>query len=169
MRIAIVLLVVALAVLAWLFNAEKEKNRDQQDQIRKLTADLADKTKRENMELQEKCAAQAEKMYRSFGYDTKSMGETYQSHYSTTLNKCFMSFESTSVKSDAGNVDEFRSKWLLDAYELKEYAEYQRTTTVDKTYKLTKVESCTLIPAPSAKRACNSEDEYAAFVARYME
>jgi hypothetical protein len=89
MRIAIALLVVALAVLVWLFNGEKEKNRDQQAQIQKLTASLADKSKREELELQEKCGLQAERLFREFGYKLDALAQL-QSHYNSKLNRCFM-------------------------------------------------------------------------------
>lgn len=155
---------VVVLVLAWLLSAEMMTSREQRDQIQKLTISLADKSKQENLVLQEKCALQVEKVFRQLGYKVGGM-DLYQSHYNAKLNKCFMSLESTSFAT--GGM--FVNKFLFDAYEQREYGQYM--WMADKVKKFWEVPpiTCELTPSLADKSLCNSEDEYKAFVARYME
>jgi hypothetical protein len=54
-------------------------------------------------------------------------------------------------------------KFLLDAYEQRGYAEFQRS------FGKGTIDFCALTPPNADHTACNSEEQYSAFVARYME
>jgi hypothetical protein len=119
MKAAVGALIAIVLVLGWLLNAETKTSREQQNQIALLTSKLADKVARENLDLQQKCAQQAEKIFGQLGYrlDRPTLGifATYQSHHNAKLGKCFMTLDSTG----AGH-----QLFLFDAYEQREYAHY---------------------------------------------
>jgi hypothetical protein len=122
MKIVCAALLVALFGLAWLFKNQIDINRLQAVLIQNLSATLADRTRQEGFELQQKCASQAERTYHQLGYrEDQPTGDVlsavYQSHYSTAHNQCFMTLE---LISKGG----FQSKFLFDAYENRTYAEY---------------------------------------------
>jgi len=159
MKIAIGILIVIAGILTWQLNAERAMNAQQKSQIVDFTAKLNDKRERESLERQEKCATQAEKVFREAGYSLSK--DINQSHFNPELNKCFMSFSSTSFDKSVYS----REKWLLDAYELREYAHFiaMKLSSVDLP------PDCRLIPLAEKEGTCKSESEYDAFVARYME
>ena len=164
MKIALGILLLTVLVLASLLGVEIMTNREQHDQIQKLRFELADKSKQSNLELQAKCAMQAEKMYQHLGYKL-SGPDVYQSHYNEKLNKCFMLIETTRVAGESIS----NGKYLFDAYEQREYANYIWMTHPGKKYWEVPPAVCELIPSTGAKTDCKSEDEYKDFVARYME
>lgn len=161
MKIAIAVLLAIVLALAWLLNAEMGTNRRQRSQIAELTSKLADNSARERLELQQKCANQAEKIFSQQGYKLNGpRPASYQSHYNAKLNKCFMTLDSM-VLGD--------QRFLFDAYEQREYAEYMLLPEKGKKYWEVQPQSCALIPSSADKSRCKSEEEYKAFVARYME
>lgn len=160
MKVAIGILLLIAVVLGWLLNSEMTITRQQRGEIEKLTSRLADKTKRENLELQEKCALQAEKVFRAAGW--KADGQQYQSHFNSKLNKCFMTMEITATSPLT------ISRFLLDAYEQKEYGSFSWAAHKG-------VISCAITPPEEMRQICKSQEygpswkEYQAFVTRYME
>src|SRR6266851_1609388 len=112
-KTAVVASIAIVLVLAWLLNAETKTTREQQSQIAALTSKLADKLTRENLELQQKCAQQSEKVFAQLGYrldrPTQRIFATYQSHYKANLGKCFMTLD---LGGRAGD-----QRFLFDAYE----------------------------------------------------
>ena len=91
-------LVIAM-VLAYLWNSERETNSRLVAQVGDLRKGLQDKTAHENLALQEKCSAQAEKMFHALGYDEqgdKNSSPSLRSHYNSDLNRCFMLLSNTS-------------------------------------------------------------------------
>ncbi len=154
MKFIIAALLVFVVGLAWLLNAEMTTSRERQDQIEQLKLRLADKSRRENLELQEKCALQAERMFRRLGYEG-----SYESHYNAERNKCFMTVDV------AGTLRPLRiTKFLYDAYEQREYAAFQLTGNLRNP-----PEVCQLKSPKEKQISCNSPQEYEAFVRRYME
>src|SRR6266487_2574547 len=121
MKIAVAILIALVLVLTWLLTVEIVATREQRSQIATLASKLADKLARENLELQHKCAQQAEKMFAQLGYrldrPTNGIFATYQSHYNANLSKCFMTLNLSGV----GSGDQ---RFLFDAYEQREYAQY---------------------------------------------
>ncbi len=68
--------------------------------------------------MQEKCAAQADKVFRELGYKLSgsrdNISEVLQSHFNPQLNKCFMTIETMAR-------DGSQNRFLLDAFEQREY------------------------------------------------
>lgn len=140
--VAVAALVVAVAALGWM---------------------LSDKSRRDNVEFTENCASQATKLFARLGYSesgpTGSTFAHYQSHFNPRLNKCFMLLEVTT----RGGGTMFYDNVLLDAYEQREYAEYQGDP-----FKSLPM-GCQLMPLSGDERHCASRHEYDAFVAEYMK
>lgn len=153
MKIAIAILILIVVGLGWQLNGEMATNNRQRGQIAALTSKLIDKTARENFELQEKCAKQADKVFRELGYNLNA--DSNQSHFNVKLNRCFMSF-------GTGSVGKFPSKYLIDAYEQRQYAEYF-------VFIEGRSEGCSLTPLGEKEHSCKSKEEYNEFVAKYME
>lgn len=171
MKLLIAALLLLVVALGWLLNIEKTTSQTLRDDIQKLSANLADKSKRENFELQEKCAKQAEKTYRELGYELNNGRESLQSHYNENLNKCFMTVDSVDFKTAPGKM--FFNRLLIDAYEQRGYAEYTKITTKDKASKDKKwdevLATCSLTPLTADAITCKSDEEYMTYVRRHME
>jgi len=163
-------LLVVVGVLAWRLTTEVAHNGLMRGELDQLTGQLADKSKLESLQLQEKCAEQAKKVFHSLGYkDTQQNLNTdvYQSHYNTKLGKCFMAVESTNMTTSPGT--QFTNRILLDAFEQREYAEYTWMSRKDKKYWEVPPTVCKLIESSTSEQICKSEDDYKAFVAKYVE
>jgi len=167
-----VLITAALCVfgfLAWRANThQQEIIRQQQQQIDTLRTALDDKSKQDMLALQEKCANQAEKMFRQLGFkfSSNSLGsDTLQSHFNTRLNRCFMTVESTAYQNGQMSTNRF----LLDAYEQREYGSYFWVSDSVKKYWEVQPVSCKEMPLSADEHVCHSDDEYKAIVKRYME
>ena len=145
MKLAVAALLAIALVLAWLLNAEVATNSQQRIQIAELTSKLGDKSARENLEFQQKCAQQAEKIFHQLGYKLNearnAISSSYESHYNTKLNKCFMTV--STVKLTPRFVT---SKFLIDAYEQKGYAEYMWMADKDRKYWEVPPVDCRLTP-----------------------
>jgi hypothetical protein len=177
MKIALAVLVVAILALVWRLNSitaaltqQQQTLSQQQQQIQTLTTALADKSKQEGLALQEKCAVQAEKVFRDLGYKFNNSSQSLdsnilQSHFNPRLNKCFMTLEANAYTS--GQLGQQR--FLLDAYEQREYGEYFWVSDKVKKYWEVKPVMCKEIPVAGDEQFCHSEDEYKAIVKRYME
>jgi hypothetical protein len=111
-RIGIMLLLVAVFALGWLLKTEIEENRQHASEIQRLNAQSVDRGSRDALDLQEKCAAQADRVYGQWEQANKQSpfrapGDdsilSYQSHYNVALKKCFMTIHSfnTSAKSQS--------------------------------------------------------------------
>ena len=130
-----------------------------------------------NLDSQERCAHQAETVFREGGYSkdiTRPKGDegdnndviaNFESHYNTALDKCFMLLEIFGVGgSNAG----FQIRSLLDAYEGRTYAEFAWGPT--ETKKHWEVQPyCRLMSSQNDQSNCQSETEFNAFISRYME
>ena len=153
MKATIAALLAIVAVLAWLLSAEMATSRQ-------LSSQLVDKTARENLDLQEKCALQAKKVSEEPYNKAKDDLGAYKSHYNPILRKCFVIFKNGPFIES-----------LMDAYEQRDYATYMwyASDTNDKSNPLNEPKICNLIPSASDERNCKSYEEYKAFVATYME
>lgn len=163
-------LLVVVGVLAWRLTAEVTHNGLMRGELEQLTGQLANKSKLENLQLQEKCAEQAKKVFHALGYkDTQQNLDTdiYQSHYNTKLGKCFMAVESTNITTSPGT--QFTNRILLDAFEQRAYAEYTWMSRKDKKYWEVPPTICRLIESSTNEQVCKTEDEYKAFIAKYVE
>src|SRR6516165_7260725 len=118
-------LLTGVVFLAWRLNSTNAALALVQQQAQTQLAALADKSKQDALALQEKCAAQAEKVFGQLGYKSNLTSEnldnnSLQSHFIQKFNKCFMTIEENRYDSDRV----FTSRFLLDAYEQREYGEY---------------------------------------------
>lgn len=168
MRTALIgVLAVAAVLMIWLV-LEIGINGKLTDQVRKLDVQIAANTKTNLIAMREKCAAQAERKFHALGYNENASGmdsAIYANHYNPRLEKCFLAIESTSYS----NGHQFTNRFLLDAYEQREFAEYTWMSSDTKKYWDVPPMVCKLMPNSNDERMCKSEDEYKAFVARYME
>lgn len=160
MKTAIGILTVIVVALGWQLATEKTMNNQLRGQLVELTSKRNDKSARENLELQEKCAKQAEASFLQNGYKYGTL-DSWQSHYNTKLNKCFVT-----VNSMQG---EIVAKNLVDAYEQRVYASYMWKADKVKKYWEVPPFECELTPPSSDVTHCKTQDEYDAFVASYME
>jgi hypothetical protein len=152
------ILIEALALILWVAFGLEEA----------IAQSTSDKARRENLDLQERCATQAQKVFKQWKseYDKESEDQRYadyvitsadyQSHYNAKLNRCFIAVEDSMA-------DGSTHKWLADAYENRPYASYWTK------YLEMRPRSCELTPSVREKHFCNSEEEYNEFVATYME
>jgi hypothetical protein len=85
---ALVLLIVAVGALGLLLYSQTVVVREQQQQIQELKARLESASKTANLDLQEKCAKQAQEAFKSDGFE-KEEGALFSNHYNERLNKCF--------------------------------------------------------------------------------
>lgn len=154
MKIVIGILIVIVATLGWQLIEKDTTNTQLRGQLDDLTSKLNDKVTRENFEIQEKCAAHADKLFTQLGYSLSKDNAVNQSHFNAKFNKCFMN---VSLSHSGGGVWRF----LIDVFEQKKYANFMRT---DK-----KQISCRLTPPGEDERICNSENEFDAFIAGYLK
>jgi hypothetical protein len=122
------------------------------------------------LNLQAMCATQAKKAFQEWLGDNKSQGPElisgdYSSHYNTTLGKCLMQIEAT----HSSNKQVSSSKLLMDAFERRVYASYLWISKEGKPFWGEEPEKCELNPSLRQTKNCNSEEEFKAFVADYME
>lgn len=171
MKIIVAVLFVALLAMAWRLNSlnatvgQQQKNlTQQQQQIATLTE--AESSKKDAFAMQEKCATQADKVFRGLGYKLTGSRENYsevlQSHFNPHLNKCFMTIETMDREGT-------RSRLLLDAFEQREYAEYFWMVDKVKKFWENPPKICMEVPLSGDERLCHSDDEYKTIVKRYME
>ena len=160
------ILVVALALVLWVAFGLEEA----------IAQNPSDKESRENLDLQERCGTQAEKVFKQWKSEDEqeakrlnlpalnTVSSDYQSHYNATLSRCFMTMLATMGNGST-------NKWLVDAYENRLYAFYlwmPDPKRVKKYWEMRPI-SCELTPSVREKRLCSSEDEYDTFVAAYMD
>lgn len=163
MKAAVVGLLIVVCALAWFLISEITRNNQ-------LHSQIADKSRLESLQLQEKCAEQAKKVFHELGYkDSQQNGnvDSYQSHYNIKLGKCFLAIESMNITTTPGT--QFINRVLLDAFEKREYAEYTWMSDKDRKYWEVPPKVCKLIPSSKNEQICKSDDEYKTFVASYME
>ena len=171
MKIISVLLLVVLLAAVWrltslsaIINRQQQTIAQQQQQLASLAAAKA--SRQEAFAMQEKCAAEADKVFRELGYklngSTDSVTDVLQSHFNPERNKCFMTIETL-------NHDGTQTRFLLDAFEQREYAEYFWMVDSVKKYWENPPKICKEIPLSGDEQVCHSDDEYKAIVKRYME
>jgi hypothetical protein len=163
-------LLAGVIALGWLIRSEIQVNSHLSDELRELRKQLADKTANDRFKLQEACANRAESIFHQSGYGQiglQSDGKStvvYQNHYNDNLKKCFMTIETTTLDENHTTI-----RFLMDALEQREYAEYTWMSAKDKKYWEVPPIICWLWSSLDDKTPCHSEEEYNTFVARYME
>jgi hypothetical protein len=159
------ILIAALALILWVAFGLAQA----------IAQNPSDKERRENLDLQERCGVQAEKVFERWKTEDeqvsqrlilptlKTLSADYQSHYNTTLHRCFMTILTTMENGST-------NKWLIDAFENRLFAFYLWMPDPKGAKKYWEVRplSCELTPSIREKHLCSSEDEYEEFVAAYM-
>src|SRR5579871_3842452 len=118
-NIAIVLLLAGAGVLVIFAQRQSVALREAHQQIQDLHSKLDLASKNANLDLQQRCAEQAAKAWKSGGWE-KLENATYSNHYNESMHKCFLRIEN-SIPDPSGAV--FTSDRIVDAYEGKVYAE----------------------------------------------
>ena len=168
MKALAIVLFLALAALALALVVEVSTDRRQRTQIQQLTSRLGNESRLDHLKLDERCAAEAKSVFQDMGYKEMQTGvntDSWQSHYNTKLSKCFMTVERTGVSNDT----QFVSRILLDAFERRNYGQYTWTSRKDKKYWEVPPMLCVLTESAMSEQICKSEEEYKAFVAKYIE
>jgi type II secretory pathway pseudopilin PulG len=157
--IVIALLLAAVGVLGMFARRQTTALRVARQQIQDLSAKLDLASKSVSLDLQEKCAEQALKTWKSGGWD-KLKNATYSNHYNSSMNKCFMRIEN-SIPDRSGAV--FASDRIVDAYEGTVYAEL--TWKLDEAGNAMRCE----VTIPSGEEVqCTSPEEFDSLVEQYM-
>jgi hypothetical protein len=151
---AIVLLLAAITGLGIFAYFQQASLRAQSEIVEKLTAKLEAKTG--DFSLQEKCAKQAREEFQRLGWGKEALAD-FTNHYNERLNKCFMAFQSTNVDKGGSHIN----KWLGDAYEGKQYAEYSwfNPSGSGKKYWEIAPYSCKVTMPSGQEIECNSSEE----------
>lgn len=128
----------------------------------------------ENDELQANCAQQAEKEFHREGWNvgltSRNEGNSdvrvsFQSHYNTKLNTCFLFVKTDGVgRQNTGS--QFRR--LLNADDAWIYANYFEKPRDDKEDGAIPL-MCRITPSRTEELPCKSEADFKQFVAQYME
>jgi hypothetical protein len=129
-----------------------------------------DLSRREALELQKECGLQAAKAFKQAGWKVGEPTASFESHYNPGMNKCFMLLRILTVSPATGNKS-WASTYLLDVYEQRTYAELDITDLgwLGDPTGHRHIATCELMPPHESQRTCQSDAEYASFVARYME
>jgi hypothetical protein len=130
-----------------------------------------DLSRREALELQRECSLQAQRVFKSGGWDSASGNiANFESHYNSTMNKCFMVVRVLTTSPAKGSKS-WASTFLLDAYDQRSYAELNILDFpwVGDPVGHKHIATCALMPPHDSQRTCQSEAEFASFAAQYME
>jgi hypothetical protein len=73
------------------------------------------------------------------------------------------------IEATAYDSRQITNRFLLDAYEQREYAEYTWMSDNVKKYWEVRPMACKEIPASGPEQVCDSDEGYRAIVRRYME
>jgi hypothetical protein len=138
----------------------------QQRQIHGFEEKLVARAKTDLLDLQDRCAKQAEHEFLSLGH-RKGGTDIYANHYNAKLNKCFMLIESTDARTTPGTI--WTKKNLSDAFEGKVYGDYAwHTDKVKKDREVPPIRCKVTLPSGEEK-VCASSDEFDALIKIYVE
>jgi hypothetical protein len=173
MRNAAILLIVG-AVGLFVYHQETSL-QEQRHLVQELTAKVQELTtkpatvpkKTTNLDLQQRCAAQANKMFALYGWE-KEPTAGFTNHFNSEMGKCFMLIVNTSPdKQRPGTSIETRN--LSDAFERKEYAEYFWHSDEKKKYWEVRPFMCKVTLPSGEDKFCQSSDEFEELIKVYME
>jgi hypothetical protein len=158
---ATILLVVVVGILGLFAYSETVALRQQRLQIHELAAKL-DSAKTASLELQGKCARQAQEFLSQF--ENSDLHEAVN-HYNARLNKCFV--ETRRVKFDFGT--HTTSEVVSDAFEGKDYGSFIFVGKPNVADYLVSPLECEVTLPSGEKKNCSSSDEFDELVKQYME
>jgi hypothetical protein len=111
------------------------------------------------LEVQARCAKQAEVVYEGYQFSTER--SVYVNHYNPKLDRCFV--EVTDTEDKDGNLTVFKE--LVDAFEGKDYGDYFWANTKRQA----EPSMCKVTTPDGQEVYCHSEDEFESLVKKYME
>jgi hypothetical protein len=144
--------------------ALEKQNKELAAKIETLQGGAKQSTQSPTLDLQEKCAKQAEVVYKTSGLQKEQL-TGYTNHYSGKLNKCFVQL--SSLHSDSLKPTIYIT--VMDAYEGKVFADYYWINTQGKKYWEVKPFTCKVTMLNGEDRVCDSQDEFDSLVKQYME
>ena len=151
-----------------LFVAACGPGQDRLDEIegrvKQLEAQQAGQASVAALELQERCARQAEVLLKRYGIAeqrvlalTSDLGRgSLESHYSSAAGKCFVKVRIADTASG------WVSSKVYDAFESTELAAFHWQVSTDKPL------MCGVFPLGGPAKACNSEEEFERLIHVYM-
>jgi hypothetical protein len=145
---------IALAGVVWPL---EERNLEEAQEISKLKAEVADR----GFDFKRQCAAEADRFFKFWNNDPKSTSR-YESHYNPSRKACFVLILDSDVSSNNPS-ENYLELTLFDAVERRQYA------YLFKWDEPKQLPICTLMPGDGENKACDSHEEFNAFVADYME
>jgi hypothetical protein len=158
----IFLFVFTVALLGPYAYHQRSALRQQQSQLQELHAKLRATTEIASIELQGKCAKQAQEFLSKF--ITFDLVET-RAHFNEGSNTCFV--ETRTVKFDSGKRSE--SGVLQDAVEGKDYGSYIFISERNKPDVAVAPVVCKVMLPSGERKTCHSVEEFDALVKPYME
>jgi hypothetical protein len=164
-KLVTVLLIIALGILGLFAYSQSVALRQERLQVQELTAKLDSAPKTASLELQEKCAKQAREEFNA--YWERDENADFTNHYNTKLNKCFVLIRYIDTKTVPGDIWTHRE--LFDAFESKDYGEYDWKTEKGKKYWEVPPVVCKVTRSSGEETICHSSDEFDALVKEYME
>jgi hypothetical protein len=119
-----------------------------------------------SIELQSRCAKQAEEVFKSGGWSRKSFAD-YISHFNVKLGRCFVEISDTTA--DKATASSSRS--LSDAFEGKEYGSYVWVNVLSQHKKYWEVAptECKVTMPSGEEKTCQSIEEFDTLAKAYME
>jgi hypothetical protein len=160
--------VIIIALIVWGATVAYYRNKPDAQYTFNGSEQNGQSSKSENLDLQEKCAKQAQAQFKLDGWDKKSGGAFFSNHYNEKLNKCFMMIENAGEESSLHDGTFIDTKILLDAFEGKPYAEYIWHSDKGKKYWEVPPQLCHVWLLNGEKKTCNSSDEFDELVGDYM-
>lgn len=163
MRIAVVVLAATSLTLAAWVQSISHNVGELAKSVEALSTKVNEKTTTAGLELPAKCSEQARKLFLERGFNRRVMAQ-YANHYNSRLNKCFVQISDYDVTSSPGT--SFKSKYVLDAFEGKEYG----TFSFQGGKRISEASVYCEVAVPSGEpKLCNSESEFNELVKIYME
>jgi hypothetical protein len=160
-----ILLALAVAILGAFAYSQSLATKDQQTKLAQLATAVHEKAKTGNLDLQQKCAAQAHAQYVQSGWG-KDPSAGFVNHYNEKMNSCFMVISSTDTKISPGNV--FMNFTLVDAFEGKVFGNYIWRSDPVKKYWEVKPFMCDITLPSGEKKVCHSDAEFKELIKVYM-
>lgn len=109
-----------------------------------------------NLDLQERCAVQAQKTFASDSDPNNGDSRDYTSHYSVKWNRCFIEIDTMPAAGGSTSI-------ILDAYERRFFASYYATPKYEM------VGCIVTDPKSDIVTYCKSEEEFKNLIKAYME
>ena len=116
------------------------------------------------VEVQSKCADQAEKVFRDGGWEKKPSAD-FTDHFNFSLGKCMMNIRNLEML----NGNPMQQQILEDAFEGKVYGNFIWSNPDGKKYWEVVPLECDVTSLSGEKKVCHSSDEYDALLKSFME